>query len=149
MKKIVRLTESDLTRIVRRMINEELTDTSSKINYSAVGKFLRSINQVGNRFRSNWILDPNNPKKRTGSLKLTGREETIPMNYVGKPLVWSLVVNGKKDPNSIFQIFLANGKIYYQCYSSAIGHENTVGYETLEPNLSSAIEQFNQRVSLQ
>jgi len=30
MKKIVRLTESDLVRIVKRVINEETTDTSKK-----------------------------------------------------------------------------------------------------------------------
>jgi hypothetical protein len=149
MGKIIRLTEQDLVRLVNRVIKEEINTMSPKINYSVIGKFLRSINQGGTQYTSKWVLDSGNPMKRgMSAVKLTGKEETIPMNYVGKPLVWSLVVNGKKVPNAIFEIFSSNGKLAYQCSSPLKGGiQNSDGYKELEPNLNSAIEQFNQRVS--
>ncbi len=148
MKKVIRLTESDLMRIVKRVINEQSSE--QKINYKILEGFLNKIDTGGDNYYSNWVLDPNNPSKKSGNVKLTGKEATIRTNFINKPLVWSLMVNGKKEKNSIFEIFSFNGKLYYQCYTSpTLGNfKNEYGKE-LEQNLNSAIQQFNQRVSLQ
>ena len=142
MKKVVRLTESELTRIVKKVINEQ---QSAQDNNNILEKFLHGINEGGSSSYSKWVLDPNNPNKRSGNVKLTGKEATIRTNFINKPLVWSLMVNGKKDKNSIFEIFQFNGKLYYQIRSRFANSS----YEELGPNLSSAIQQFNENVRLQ
>ena len=149
MKKVIRLTEADLTRLVQRVIKEQ--SASQKIDYRVIEKFLNSIDRGGSSYASRWVLDPANPNARSGSVKLTGKEAMILMDYVNKPLVWSLVVNGKKEPKSIFQIFSVNGKLYYQVYSSVKpGQQNSEAYVELTPStLKSAIQKFNQRVFLQ
>lgn len=47
MKKIIRLTEADLTRIVRRVLNEEMTNTSSSLTPLAQG-LKKVIDGLGN-----------------------------------------------------------------------------------------------------
>jgi hypothetical protein len=151
MKKTIRLTESDLTNIIKRVINEQQSNT--KIDYKALEPFLNGINVGGGIYYSKWILDPSNPNKRSGNVKLTGKEFLMNTLFVNKPLVWSLMVNGVKEKYAIFEIFSANGKLYYQCFSSNSGtsatYSNSDGYKELQPNLNSAIAQFNQRVFLQ
>lgn len=143
------MTEADLTKLVRRVIQEQ--SGSQKIDYSVLEKFLNSIDRGGSSWASRWVLDSANPNARSGSVKLTGKEAMILMDYVNKPLVWSLIVNGKKEPRSIFQIFSVNGKLYYQVYSSIKrGQQNSEGYVELTPStVGSAIQKFNQRVFLQ
>jgi adenine specific DNA methylase Mod len=148
MKKTIRLTESDLTRLVKRVIEEQ--STTQKIDYNVLEKFLNAIDEGGSGYTSRWVLDPANPDKRSGSVKLTGKEAVVRMNYVNKPLVWSLVVNGKKQNGAIFQIFSVNGKLYYQSQNpTKSGQQNTTGYEELTPKtVGSAIQRFNLSVSL-
>ena len=150
MIKTIRLTESDLTNIVKRVINEQQSNT--KIDYKTLQPFLNGINVGNNPYYSKWVLDPSNPNKRSGNVKLTGKEFLMNTLFVNKPLVWSLMVNGVKEKYGIFEIFSANGKLYYQCFSSAgtdTTYSNSDGYKELGPNLNSAIAQFNQRVFLQ
>ena len=123
------------------LVNEQSSQDNNKI----LEKFLNGIDEGGPSFYSKWVFDPNNPNKRSGNVKLTGREATVRMNFVNKPLVWSLMVNGKKDKNSVFEIFQSNGKLYYQIRSSFANSS----YKELGPNLNSAIQQFNENVSLQ
>jgi hypothetical protein len=185
MKKVIRLTESDLTRLVKRVIEEQsqvspqlrsrsmtgsdkmmdavkpssLTNlvnqsqgsATQKIDYKVLEKFLNAIDEGGSGYTSRWVLDSANPDKRSGSVKLTGKEAMVRMDYVNKPLVWSLVVNGKKEKGAIFQIFSFGGKLYYQVYSSIkSGQQNSSSYEELTPKtVGSAIQRFNQRVFLQ
>jgi hypothetical protein len=148
MKKVVRLTETDLMRIVKKVINEQ---QSGQNNNKILETFLNKIDMGQNNWYSKWVLDPNNPNKRNGNVQLTGREATIRTNFVNKPLVWSLMVNGKKEKNSIFEIFKIKEKLYYQCITMGSNDINPVmeyGKE-LGPNLNSAIQQFNQNVLLQ
>jgi hypothetical protein len=149
MKKVVRLTENDLTRIIKRVIEEQ--STTQKIDYKVLEKFLNAIDRGGSGNTSRWVLDSANPGKRQPPIILTGKEATILMDYVNKPLVWSLVVNGKKEKGAIFQIFSVKGKLYYQVYSSIkVGQQNSDGYEELTPKtVGFAIQKFNQRVFLQ
>jgi hypothetical protein len=149
MKKIIRLTENDLTRIVKRVIMEQ--STTQKIDYKVLEKFLNAIDSGSTGNASRWVLDSTNPDKRSPTLALTGKEATILMSYVNKPLVWSLMVNGKKEKGAIFQIFSVDGKLYYQAYSfPKAGQQNSNGYEELTPKtVGSAIQKFNQRVFLQ
>ena len=53
MKKIIRLTESDLLRIVKRVINEESNDVTSSDFYSSILGYIdmnwKSLIDVGNR----------------------------------------------------------------------------------------------------
>tara|TARA_R110000868_G_scaffold168681_2_gene403515 strand:- start:1329 stop:1766 length:438 start_codon:yes stop_codon:yes gene_type:complete len=142
MKKVIRLTENDLIRLVKKVINEQ---QSAQDNNKILEKFLHGIDDGNTSGYSRWVFDPNNPNKRSGNVKLTGKEATIRTNYINKPLVWSLMINGKKDKNSIFEIFQSNGKLYYQIRSRFANSS----YKELGPNLSSAIQQFNENVSLQ
>ena len=148
MKKIIRLTESEFTRLVRRVIEEQ--SSTQKIDYTVLEKFLNAIDRGGSGYTSRWVLDSANPDKRSGSVKLTGKEAMVLMDYVNKPLVWSLVVNGKKQNGAIFQIFSVNGKLYYQSQNpTKSGQQNTTGYEELTPKtVGSAIQRFNLSVSL-
>ena len=147
MKKVVRLSESELTRIIKKVVNEQ---KSSQDNNKILEKFLlnAAIKEGTPHYYSRWVLDPNNPNKRKGggSVKLTGKEANINMIYVNKPLVWSLVVNGKKDKNAIFEIFQYDGKLYYQYFGGGLKSEYA---KELGPNLNSAIGQFNEHVRSQ
>ncbi len=145
-----------MTESFSKLLNSKLGDSKplvseQKIDYKVLEKFLNSINRGGPSYVSRWALDSANPNARGGNVKLTGKEATILMDYVNKPLVWSLIVNGKKEPRSIFQIFSVNGKLYYQCYSSIkSGQQNTPSYEELtSASVGSAIQKFNQRVLMQ
>ena len=142
MKKVVRLTENDFVRLVKKVINEQL---SAQDNNKILEKFLLKLPPSNESFYSRWVFDPNNKNKRSGNVKLTGKEGVINMEYVNKPLVWSLMVNGKKDTNSIFEIFKFDDKLYYQYH---VNGKSVYGKE-LGPNLNSAISQFNQHVRLQ
>ena len=143
------MTESDLTRLVQRVIEEQATN--QKIDYKVLEKFLNGINTGGSSYTSRWVLDSTNPSKRGGIVKLTGKEAMILMDYVNKPLVWSLMINGTKEKGAIFQIFSVNGKLYFQVNSSTkSGQQNTDGYEELtSATVGAAIEKFNQRVLMQ
>lgn len=142
MKKVIRLTENDLIRLVKKVINEQ---QSAQDNNKILEKFLNGIDDGSTSGYSRWVFDPNNPNKRSGNVKLTGKEVTIRTNYINKPLVWSLMVNGKKDKNSIFEIFKFDDKLYYHY---RVNNKSVYGKE-LGPNLNSAISQFNQHVRLQ
>jgi len=147
MSKVIRLTESDLTKLVKRVIIEQ---QSVQNNNKILETFLNEIDEGGNNYFSKWVLDPNNPSKRSGNVKLSGSEANIRTNFINKPLVWSLMEGGKKQKDSVFEIFKYNGKLYYQCISPLkAGIQNSDVYKELGPNLRSAIEQFNQRVFLQ
>lgn len=151
MKKIVRLTESDLTRIVKRVISEQQSGQNKNDNNKTLETFLNKIDTtVRGDFYSYWVLDPNNPKKRSGNVILTGRERMVFNNlFKNKPLVWSLMVDGKKVKNSLFEIFKFNEKLYYSCLINNGYNVVSEYFKELEPNLSSAINVFNQNVSMQ
>jgi adenine specific DNA methylase Mod len=132
------------------LVNQSQGSATQKIDYKVLEKFLNAIDEGGSGYTSRWVLDSANPDKRSGSVKLTGKEAVVRMNYVNKPLVWSLVVNGKKQNGAIFQIFSVNGKLYYQSQNpTKSGQQNTTGYEELTPKtVGSAIQRFNLSVSL-
>ena len=151
MKKIVRLSENDLTRLIKRVIEEQ--STTQTIDYTVLEKFLNRIEDSPVGSTSRWVLDSNNPKKRKGSVILTGNEATIPMDYVNKPLVWSLVVMQQdrhftKKDGAIFQIFSENGKLYYGVSLPKDGRQNVTKnfYEELTPKtVGYAIQKFNKK----
>ena len=155
MKKIVRLTESDLVLLVNRIIMEQ--SSPKKIDYTILQTFLNGINTGGNNYFQNWVLDLNNTNKKGQSLKLTGNEKiTILPSYFGKPLVWSLIRNGKKEIDSVFEIFNTDNGLYYQCQSNKFNRclsglcSNTEPYEKLTPStVNQAINKYNERVFLQ
>lgn len=141
-----------MTESFSKLLNSKLGDSKplvseQKIDYKVLEKFLNGINRGGTRYSSNWVLDSANPDKRGGSVILKD-QIIMPTSFVGKPLVWSLMVNGKKEKGAIFEIFSVNGKLYYQCYSSIkSGQQNTSAYEELtSATVGSAIQKFNQRV---
>jgi hypothetical protein len=102
MKRIIRLTESDLTRIIKRVISEKVETTSftpislgSKISQS--GKTLKSINIKGNTFDNftitNIVSSPTTDKK---SFEVTVVTETDNGGYRDT----SSVVCKRKDSQS-------------------------------------------------
>ena len=93
---------------------------------------------------THWVLDPNNQDKRGDEVKLTSKENIMmPNQYLNKPLLWSLVSNGKKIPNVTFKINNVNGKVSYTYLGTTGGQ---VLYKELTPNLGKAISQFNSEV---
>jgi hypothetical protein len=80
---------------------------------------------------------------------LTGNENgmVFPTAFVGKPLTWSLVINGKKQAGHIYFTIIKNK--YGLLYSFGSLTHGNVTMEPLAPNLNKAISQFNGEVSWQ
>lgn len=147
-RKVIRLTESDLVKLVKRVISEQAIEEDKN---KVLKTFLNSIQRGGTRDKSRWVLDNNNPnRRRGGDVKLTGKEFLMLKSYVNTPLTWSLEVDGVKEEGAVFQIFSnKDGELYYQVYSSEPGAKNTSGYEKLTiDNVGKAIDRFNQRVKM-
>jgi len=146
-RKVIRLTESDLVKLVKRVISEQAIEEDKN---KVLKTFLNSIQRSGTRDKSRWVLDNNNPnRRRGGDFKLTGKEFPMLKSYVNKPLTWSLEVDGIKEEGAVFQIFSnKDGELYYQVYSSVKpGVKNTKGYEKLTMDtVGEAIKRFNQRL---
>jgi hypothetical protein len=128
-----------------QVVPQSLTDIDKK----TLQNFLNKINTNTNP-PTHWILDRNaGPlgRQRGDEVKLTGKENVIvPTQFINKPLLWSLVSNGKKIPNVGFMINNVNGKILYTYLGTTGGQ---VLYKELTPNLGKAISQFNSEVSWQ
>ena len=143
MKRFV-ITEDEKNHISKMygLINEEQS-TTNNIDYSQVEEFLTKINHINKpNMTSNWVLDPTNKNARGPVVKLAnGGGWSL---FANKPLVWSLVVDGKKDPDSIFEFFTANGKIYFHVTSS--GNYHNTSYVELASHLKNAIDYYNERI---
>ncbi len=115
----------------------------SDVDKETLENFLNKI-KTGSMEPTHWVLDPNNQDKRGDEVKLTSKENIMmPNQYLNKPLLWSLVSNGKKIPNVTFKINNVNGKVSYTYLGTTGGQ---VLYKELTPNLGKAISQFNSEV---
>jgi hypothetical protein len=162
MKKIIRMTESDLTNLVKRVIEEQTKPSSApkKVDYEGLQYFFMKMNQGGTNNYQRWVLDPSNPRKGGDNLVLTGKEVIMPTSLVNKPLVWSLLKQGKKEPDAIFEFFKGNdGVIYWNCISDRFALCQTDDgetspcrnqtYQTLtSKNAQAAVNAFNSRVQI-
>lgn len=160
MKKVIRLTEAELTNLIKKVIQEQAKPAPNKIDYEGLQYFFMKMNGGMTNGYQRWVLDPNNPNKRGNNLVLTGKEVMMPMDLVNKPLVWSLLVNGKKDSRAIFELFKdKNGTIYYNCISDTFALCQTddgdtspcknASYQTLtSKNAQLAVDHFNGRVQI-
>lgn len=160
MKKVVRLTESELTNLIKRVIQEQSKPSVPKTDYEGLQYFFMKMNSGNINGYQRWVHDPNNPNKRGNNLILTGKEVMMPTNLVNKPLVWSLLVNGKKDPRAIFEFFKdKSGGILYNCISDTFALCQTddgdtspcknASYQTLtSKNAQLAVDHFNGRVQI-
>ena len=163
MKKIIRLTESDLTRLVKRVIEEQTKPSSApkKVDYEGLQYFFMKMNQGFTNYYQRWVLDPSNSNKRGDNLVLTGKEGVImPTSLVNKPLVWSLLKQGKKEPYAIFEIFKgSDGIIYYNCISDRFALcqtddgktspcRNVTSGSLTATNAQAAVNSFNSRVQI-
>jgi len=78
MKKIVRLTESDLVKLVKRVISEQATTKGPALEPEAVDKIIKAINSAGNYIDINTgkFLRPLELKFVRGTMKNTGEKLT-------------------------------------------------------------------------
>jgi hypothetical protein len=160
MKKVIRMTEADLTKLVKRVIQEQSKPAPKKIDYEGLQYFFTKMNQGMTNGYQRWVLDSNNPEKSGNNLVLSGKEVMMPTNLVNKPLVWSLVTNGKKDPRAIFEFYKgSDGTIYYNCISDRFALcqtdngdsspcQNSIGQTLTSKNAQLAVDQFNGRVQI-
>jgi len=160
MKKVIRITESELINLVKGIIEEQQTKpVAQKIDYKGLEYFFMKMNGNMTNGYQRWVLDSNNPRKRGQNLVVT-KDVIMPTSLVNKPLVWSLFVNGKKDPNAIFEFFKGtDGVIYWNCISDTFALCQTDDgetspcrnqtYQTLtSKNAQVAVNAFNSRVQI-
>jgi hypothetical protein len=126
---------------------QPLTDVDKK----TLQTFLNNI-KFNSQAPTQWILDRNagpSGRQRGDEVKLTGNENgmVFPTAFVGKPLTWSLVINGKKQAGHIYFTIIKNK--YGLLYSFGSLTHGNVTMEPLAPNLNKAISQFNGEVSWQ
>ena len=103
MGKIIRLTESDLIKLIKRVIKEdEQTMVSSSPEKTSLGNFLKGFDCgiISNRF-PHWGPNPNN-EYYSSSMKVTTKDigdwprDSRCWDY-NKPLQWSVFVNDSPD----------------------------------------------------
>jgi hypothetical protein len=101
MKKVIRLTESDLVKLIKRVINEEQSSTLPS-SVKSLSNFLKGFDcgNISNKF-PHWKPNPNN-EFYASSMKVNVKEvgdvtrDTRCWDY-NKPLQWSVFVNGTPD----------------------------------------------------
>lgn len=147
MKKTIRLTERDLMRLVKRVINEDTM--SSGLNYEKINKnslitFLSYLN-CGDRNRKEWKIDESGSNYNDAFLlpkNFFNREEypkvknALDLGCIvyGKKLFWSLYLNNNKQKYTSFYIEMLGGALHYTWNS-----EFNRGYEKLEGNELKAV----------
>jgi|LauGreDrversion4_2_1035121.scaffolds.fasta_scaffold790032_1 hypothetical protein len=161
MKKIIKLTESDLTNLIRKVIEEQTKQVSKPQTFDkkALQYFIMNMNQGGRDYYQRWVLDPNNPRKRGNNLVLTGKEGiAFPTELANKPLVWSLLKQGKKEKDAYFEFFKDDkGTIYYNCSSDTLALcktddgqsgpcKSAINKVLTSSNAQEAVDFFNGRV---
>jgi hypothetical protein len=95
MRKIIRLTESDLTRLVRRVINEQ-TETSTK--------FYNELSKKGYKMTKDWVKSTSLDDELYGEIK----EALKYFNYNGNVMYFTKDV----DPSKTIR-FITDGKSVY------------------------------------
>ena len=159
MKKVIRITESELINLVKGIIEEQSKPIPKKVDYQGLQYFFQNMNQGMTNGYQRWVLDPSNPEKSGNNLVLT-KEVLMPTSLVNKPLVWSLLKQGKKEPNAIFEFYKgSDGTIYYNCISDRFALCQTDDGETspcrnqtqqtlTSTNAQAAVDAFNSRVQI-
>jgi hypothetical protein len=160
MKNLLNISEEEKSRILemhetatnKQYLSEQMAPQSlTDIDKKTLQTFLNKINTNTNP-PTHWILDRNagpTGQQRGDEVKLTGKENGMifPTDFVGKPLTWSLVINGKKQAGHIYFTIIKNK--YGLLYSFGSLIHGSVTMEPLAPNLNKAISQFNGEVSWQ
>ena len=156
MKNLLNISEEEKNRILemhetatnKQYLSEQVAKPLSDVDKETLENFLNKI-KTGSMEPTRWVLDPNNQDKRGDEVKLTGKENGMifPTDFVGKPLTWSLVINGKKQAGHIYFTIIKNK--YGLLYSFGSLIHGSVTMEPLAPNLNKAISQFNGEVSWQ
>jgi len=147
-----RILEMHETATNKQYLSEQVVPQSlTDIDKKTLQNFLNKINTHTNP-PTHWILDRNaGPlgSPRGDEVKLTGKETGMiyPTDFVGKPLTWSLVINGKKQPGYIYFTIIKNKYGLLYSFGSLIHGDVTM--DPLAPNLNKAISQFNGEVSWQ
>ena len=139
MKKIIRLTESDLIRLVNKIIKEQSNkNILSEKEIKSLDSFLSRINPRGKK--GMWKQDNN--KLLTTTIQLNPNDKIV--NLAGfdirKPLCWSLYdMNGKKVDGASFNIFKNNNVILYSIFDGKSLYQSN---EPLMGNEEEAVETF-------
>ena len=110
MKKIIRLTESDLVRLVKRVINEEVTGYTEK-EIESLDMFLSYINPKG---KQRYWKQESVPSSTVVTLPSNARITNIGSFDIKKPLNWVMYDNNKLIDGTQFQIYKSKGKLYYR-----------------------------------
>lgn len=88
MKKVIRLTEDDLTRLIKRVIKEESIDSNAHM----IAEFIDSIKDI-----YGWSYNPSHPMREFAliptDIGYDGFKHDSFRKYVGKPLIF----NGKDE----------------------------------------------------
>lgn len=122
--------------------------TPQQTDYSSIEQLLLNLDRGSKNYYSYWFLDPKNPKINNRVFTATN-QFLINDTYKNKPLIWSLVVNGKTDQNSFFVIEKKGNKFYVD-YSLPIGAYSKRGYKELTMStLKELTELFNSCVRAQ
>jgi len=117
MKKTIRLTESDLTRLVKRIIKEQSTTFTPEMLNSPKGQITKQFKQVFNKlYKTNFPLD--------GNWKVKGYNETMSRyikdkglsvyvckkgdGYCGDDQEGEVTVNGNDNTKNLFDLMRAD-----------------------------------------
>ena len=155
MGRVIRLTENDLLKIVRRVINEDVQSNVSQADKNSLISFLSGITCGGNSYYPQWRIDKSADKYKdcyTITEDLITKEkypqtknamDTGCWNHTDK-LYWSLYKNNTKIKGPFFYIDkLANGLFFNWNDGGYKYPANDSGYSPLASNEKTALEKWN------
>jgi hypothetical protein len=127
MKKVVRLTENDLMRIVERVISEQVTKYNEN-EIKSMNKFLTSINAKG---RDYYWKQESIPSSIVVKLPSNARITELGNFDINKQLNWFMYdKNNKKIDNTRFQIYKSQGELFFSYrYNAANDNKKLIGNE--------------------
>ena len=144
MKKVIRLTESDLIKLVKRVINEEMMSSGlTPEEKKSIQIFLNKIDCGLFSKYPTWMIDKDNEyysqsfKPTLGNVGDIVRDSRC-WDY-NKNLCWSIFENGKKSSSTAsFSIIKMKNGLYYRSYNRM----GKGGYSPLIGNEMKAIKEM-------
>lgn len=129
MKKIVKLTESDLTRIVKRVIVEQSENSLKNIRAEIV-TFLNGMSNI-------WQYSPSHNMSefafipKDGDIAYNGMKYDSFKKYTGKPLIWV-----KKDGNTTYCYFDKRNNFVLKHLGKKTSTPLTSGFDNIKTQIT-------------
>jgi hypothetical protein len=112
MKKVVRLTESDLTRIIKRVIEEQSDTKLTPEEIKSLDMFLSYMNPKGKN--GTWKQPNSISSSVVVKLQPNARITNLGGFDIKKPLSWEFYKDGKKLEYGEFEIYKSQGVLFYR-----------------------------------